>query len=394
MHESRRAIVALALHHALNTNMLPMSVIEAEMRGQLDPQSAMFTYFSPESRVPADHPLRRIKEHADAVLRSMNAEFDRLYASTGRPSIPPERLLKSSLLIALYSVRSDRMFCEMLDYNILFRWFLDMSLDERGLDQSAFSRLRTRLSGEDTARRFFDAVVRRARELQLLSDDHFTVDGTLIEAWASVPKSVHPKDGPPPEGGGRHDQGMVDFHGQRRKNDTHGSTTDPDSRMARKGLGKETRLYYGGHAFMENRNGLCVDILVTDALTKETTAAREMLERQRRKRVRPSTVGADKGYHHRDFVEHLRERRVAPHIAQIKGRKMPGLLDGRTTRHEGYKVSQRKRKRVEEIIGWMKAYGGLRRTMMRGIERVQLHAHLVAAAYNLLRISRLRPMTP
>ena len=363
------------------------------MRGQLDPQSAMFTYFSPESRVPPEHPLRRIKAHADAVLGSMNAEFERLYSSTGRPSIPPERLLKASLLLALYSVRSDRMFCEMLDYNILFRWFLDMSLDERGLDQSAFSRLRTRVAGEETAKRFFDAVVQQARELQLLSDEHFTVDGTLIEAWASVAKSVHPKDGPPPTDGGSDDQGMVDFRGQRRSNKTHESKTDPDAKLARKGLGKETRLYYGGHALMENRNGLCVDILVTDALTKETTAAREILARQRRKRVAPSTLGADKGYHHRDFLEHLRDKGVAPHIAEIKGRRMPGLLDRRTTRHESYRISQRKRKRVEEIFGWMKGYGGLRRTFMRGLARVQLHAYVVATAYNLLRISRLQAAT-
>jgi transposase len=360
------------------------------MRGQLDPQSSMFTYFSPDSRVPAEHPLRRIKAHADRVLRSMSAEFDRLYASTGRPSIPPERLLKASLLIALYSVRSDRMFCEMLDYNILFRWFLDMSLDERGLDQSAFSRLRTRLAGEQTARAFFDEVVRQARRHNLLSDEHFTVDGTLIEAWASVSKSVHPKDGPPPSGG-RDDQGMVDFHGQRRSNDTHASTTDPEARLARKGPGKETKLAFGAHALMENRHGLCVDILVTDAITKETTAAREILERQRRRRVKPTSLGADKGYHHRDFVEHLREHDIAPHIAQIKGRKMPGLLDARTTRHQSYRVSQRKRKRVEEIFGWMKTYGGLRRTMMRGLDRVRLHTYIVAAAYNLLRISRLAP---
>ncbi len=363
------------------------------MRGQLDSQSSMFTYFSPDSRVPADHPLRRIKADADRVLRAMNVEFDRLYANTGRPSIPPERLLKASLLIALYSVRPDRMFCEMLEYNILFRWFLDMSLDERGLDQSAFSRLRTRLAGEDTARRFFDEVVRQARRDNLLSDEHFTVDGTLIEAWASVAKSVHPKDGPPPAGG-RDDQGMVNFHGQRRSNDTHVSRTDPQAKLARKGPGKETKLAFGAHALMENRNGLCVDILVTDALTKETSAAREILERQRRRHLRPASLGADKGYRHRDFVEHLRSRGIAPHIAQIKGRKMPGLLDARTTRHESYRISQRKRKRVEEIFGWMKSYGGLRRTMMRGLERVRLHAYIVAAAYNLLRISRLAPATP
>ncbi|MFO1321764.1 MAG: IS5 family transposase [Burkholderiales bacterium] len=361
------------------------------MRGHVDPQSSMFTYFSPESRVPSDHPLRLIKKHADAVLRSLGEEFDRLYAATGRPSIPPERLLKSSLLIALYSVRSDRMFCEMLDDNILFRWFLDMSLDERGIDQSAFSRLRRRLCGEDTARRFFDAVVSQARRQGLLSDDNFTVDGTLIEAWASLAKSVQPKDGPlPPEGGGRDDQGMVDFHGQKRSDDTHESRTDPDSKMARKGPGKETRLCFGAHALMENRNGLRVDIQVRDALTKEATAAEQMLDRQRRRRVKPKSLGADKGYHHRDFVKSLRERGIAPHIAQIKERRMPGLLDARTTRHASYELSQRSRKRVEGIFGWMKSYGGLRRTMVRGLERVQLHAYLVGAAYNLLRMCRLQ----
>jgi transposase len=226
------------------------------MRGHVDPQASMFTYFSPESRVPAEHPLRSIKAEADAVLGSMSADFDRLYADTGRPSIPPERLLKASLLIALYSVRSDRVFCEMLDYNILFRWFLDMNLEQPGLDQSNFSRLRERLIEQDTARRFFDAVVRAARKANLLSDEHFTVDGTLIEAWASL-KSFQPKDGPPSAGDGT--GGMVDFRGQRRTNDTHESITDDESKLMRKGKGKEAKLSYGGHALMENRSGLCVD---------------------------------------------------------------------------------------------------------------------------------------
>jgi transposase len=361
------------------------------MRGHVDRQSGMFVYFSPDSRVPPDHPLRTLKAYADSVLRSMNSEFERLYASTGRPSIPPERLLKASLLIALYSVRSDRMFCEMLDYNILFRWFLDMSLEDCGLDQSAFSRLRARLVKEDTARKFFDAVVREARGHKLLSDEHFTVDGTLLEAWASTAKSVHPKDGPP-DGGGRDAQGMVDFHGKKRSNDTHESKTDPAAKLARKSKGQEAKLAFGAHALMENRHGLCIDIEVRSALDKETTAARDMLERQRRRRIKPRTLGADKGYHHRDFVEHLRNKGIAPHVAEIKNRRMPGLLDRRTTRHESYRVSQRKRKRIEEIFGWMKTYGGLRRTMMRGLQRVQLHTYLVAAAYNLLRMSRLRPI--
>ena len=361
------------------------------MRGHQDPQASMFSYFSPEARVPATHPLRSIKGYADAALQSLNRDFDELYASTGRPSIPPERLLKASLLIALYSVRSDRLFCEMLDYNILFRWFLDMNLEERGLDQSNFSRLRERLVDSKVAVRFFDAVVGEARQLNLLSDEHFTVDGTLIEAWASTAKSLRRKDGPP-DAGGPDDQGMVNFRGERRSNATHTSATDPDAKLMRKGKGQESKLRYGGHALMENRHGLCVDLKVTSAPTTETAVAKDLLERQRRKRVQPSTVGADKGYHCKDFVAHLRRRRIAPHIAMIDGRKTPGL-DRRTTRHASYAVSQRKRKRVEEIFGWMKAYGGLRRTLARGLDRVQLHAYLVGAAYNLLRLARLQPLT-
>ena len=361
------------------------------MRGKVDPQSHLFTYFSPESMVPAAHPLRAIKAYADRVLASMNEEFDRIYADTGRPSIPPERLLKASLLIAFYSVSGDRMFCEMLDYNMLFRWFLDMSLEERGLDQSNFCRFRDRLIEEDSARRFFDAVVREAREQKLLSDEHFTVDGTLIEAWASM-KSFRRKDKPPCDGG-PDDQGMVDFRGERRSNDTHQSTTDPEAKLLRKSKGKESKLCFGGHALMENRNGLCVDLRVSSALEPEPEAAKQMLARQAQKRVRPTTLGADKGYHTKAFVASLRVRNIAPHIAQIKGRCTPGL-DARTTRHGSYAVSQQKRKRVEEIFGWMKSYGGLRKTMFRGLGRVQLHAWLVGAAYNLLRMSRLCPLTP
>jgi transposase len=361
------------------------------MRGHQDPQASMFSYFSPEARVPAAHPLRSIKGYADTALRSLNRDFDELYASTGRPSIPPERLLKASLLIALYSVRSDRLFCEMLDYNILFRWFLDMNLEEHGLDQSNFSRLRERLVESKVAVRFFDAVVSEARQRNLLSDEHFTVDGTLIEAWASTAKSMRRKDGPP-DAGGPDDQGMVNIRGERRSNATHSSVTDPDSKLMRKGKGKETKLSYGGHALMENRNGLCVDLKVTSAVSTETEAAKAMLDRQQKKRVQPATLGADKGYHSKDFVAHLRRRRIVPHIAMIDGRKTPGL-DRRTTRHPGYAVSQRKRKRVEEIFGWMKAYGGLRRTLLRGLDRVQMHAYLVGAAYNLLRLARLQPLT-
>jgi transposase len=340
--------------------------------------------------MPAEHPLRAIKRDADAVLASLSAEFDELYAEDGRPSIPPERLLKGSLLIALYSVRADRMFCEMLDYNILFRWFLDMSLEEWGLDQSNFSRLRERLDKTDLACRIFDAVVGEARKHGLLSDEHFTVDGTLMEAWASTAKSLRRKDGPPSDGG-PDDQGLVNFRGERRSNDTHESKTDPQAKLMRKGKGRETKLSYGGHALMENRNGLCVDIEVRSALETETEVAKDMLWRQARKRVRPTTLGADKGYHTKDFVAHLRKKNIAAHIARIEGRNTP-RLDARTTRHAGYAISQR-RKRVEEIFGWMKAYGGLRRTMARGLQRVRIHAYIVAAAYDLLRMSRLQAAT-
>ena len=357
------------------------------MRGELDPQGHMFSYFSPESRVPAEHPLRGIKAHTDRVLKELSGELDALYAETGRPSIPPERLLKGQLLMALYSVRSDRLFCQMLDYNILFRWFLDMSLDDAGLDQSNFSRLRERLVHEDLAQRFFDAIVKVARDEDLLSSEHLTVDGTLIEAWAGA-KSFKPKDGPPPPADGR---GGVDFRGTQRTNDTHGSTTDPEAKSARKGKGKEAKLCFGGHALMENRHGLCVDIRVSSALETEPAAAAELLKRQGRKHLKPTSLGGDKGYHSKAFVDFLRRKGIRPHLAQIEGRRTPGL-DGRTTRHPSYRVSQKKRKRVEEIFGWMKTYGGLRRTRFRGIARVQLHAYLVGAAYNLLRLSRLRPV--
>jgi transposase len=355
------------------------------MRGEVDPQSGLFSYFSPDSRVPAEHPLRSIKTDTDAVLKEISAELGSLYSSTGRPSIPPERLLKGQLLIALYSVRSDRQFCQMLDYNILFRWFLDMSLDEPGLDQSAFSRLRERLVNEDIARRFFDAVVRRARDQGLLSSDHFTVDGTLIEAWAST-KSFKPKNGPPPPSDG---QGGVNFRNQKRTNDTHESSTDPEAKSARKGPGKEAKLSYAGHALMENRNGLCVDLQIRSAIISESVAAEAILDRQHRKGVRPKSLSGDKGYHSRAFIQSLRDRGIRPHIARIEGRRTPGL-DDRTTRHESYQISQRKRKRIEEIFGWLKTYGGLRKTRFIGSTRVQLQAYLAGAAYNLLRMSRLQ----
>ena len=311
-----------------------------------------------------------------------------MYAETGRPSIPPERLLKAQLLIALHSVRSDRLFCQMLDYNILFRWFLGMSLEDAGLDQSNFTRVRELLVETYLAQRFFDATVKVARKDGLLSSEHLTVDGTLIEAWAGA-KSFKPKDGPPPPSDGR---GGVDFRGTPRTNDTHGSTSDLEAKSARKGQGKEAKLCFGGHALMENRNGLCVDIRVGSALETDSAAAAQLLKRQGRKRLKPASLGGDKRYHNKAFVAFLRRTRIRPHLAQIEGRCTPGL-DARTIRHASYRISQRKRKRVEEIFGWMKSWGGLRRTRFRGVARVQLHAYMVGAAYNLLRLSRLQQAT-
>ncbi len=358
------------------------------MRGINDPQGHMFSYFSPEARVPATHPLRLIKQQAEAVLRQLSPTFSAMYSETGRPSIPPERLLKSLLLIALYSVRSDRLYCETLDYNILFRWFLDMNLEEPSFDASTFSKNRERLLAHRVAQRFFDAVVKRARDARLLSDEHFTVDGTLIEAWASL-KSFKPKTesgGEPPDDPGNP---SVDFHGQRRCNDTHQSVTDPHARLYRKSQGQAAKLCYSGHALMDNRHGLCTDLSVAQSVgVTEAEAAAALLARQRRKRIRAKTLGADKGYHTRAFVGHLRDHGIRPHIARIRGRKTPGL-DDRTTRHEGYAVSQKKRKRIEEIFGWLKTVGGLRKSRFCGAERLEQQAHFAVAAYNLLRITRL-----
>ena len=340
--------------------------------------------------MPATHPLRPIKAMADAVLKELSPTLDAMYSAEGRPSIPPERLLKSQLLIALFSIRGARQFCEQLDYNILFRWFLDMDLEAPSFDHSTFSKNTERLLTHAVAQRFFDAVVQQARAAQLLSDEHFTVDGTLIEAWASL-KSVKPKNAgepPPPEDPGNP---TVNFHGERRTNATHQSTTDPEARLARKGAGKEAKLCFSGHVLMEHRHGLCVDLQIAPATgTAEREVALAMLRRQARRGIRPRTLAADKGYHCRDFVQQLRTRRIRPHLAQRTGWHTPGL-DGRTTRHRSYTLSQRIRKRVEEIFGWTKTIGGLQRSRFRGIARTQQAAFFIGAAYNLLRLSRLSP---
>jgi transposase len=360
------------------------------MRGHADPQSGLFSYFSVEERIPADHPLRRIKPQADAVLASMSASFEAMYAEGGRPSVAPERLLKASLLIALYSVRSDRLFCEMLDYNMLFRWFLEMGLEEASFDHSTFSKNRARLIEHEIAKEFFAGAIRQAREQRLLSDEHFTVDGTLIESWASF-KSLKRKDGTPPKSGSD-GTGMVDFKGEKRSNKTHESSTDPEAKLMKKGDGQAAKLSFGAHALMENRSGLLIDVLITDSTLFEPKAAAPMLDRRRQARQGMSTLGADKGYYNKAFIEKLRSRNIAPHIARIEGRSAPGL-DARTTRHESYAISQRKRKRIEEIFGWMKTVGGFRKTRFVGIAKTQLAAYMVGAAYNLLRMARLQPAT-
>jgi transposase len=315
-----------------------------------------------------------------------------MYSQVGRPSIPPERLLKAQVLIALYSVRSDRLFCETLDYNILFRWFLDMSLEEPTWDASTFSKNRDRLLKHDVATKFFDAVVRMARQKQLLSDEHFTVDGTLVEAWASM-KSFRPKGEPPtdrPTTDGDPGNPSVDFRGEKRTNVTHCSTTDPEARLMRKANGQQARLCFSAHALMENRNGLLVDLkvaLATGFAERET--AIEMLKRQARKRVRPRTLGADKAYDTSGFVSECRGRGVTPHVTENHTHQGGSHIDGRTTRHPGYAISQRLRKRVEEIFGWAKTVGGFRRTRFKGRERTQLFALIVGTAYNLMRMAKI-----
>ncbi len=362
------------------------------MRGRRDPQLGMLAFVDLDARIPPGHPLRTIKRLADRALAELSPVFDRMYAAGGRPSIPPECLLKANLLIALYSIRSERALCEELEYHLLYRWFLDMDLLEPGFDASSFAKNRERLLRHEVAQRFFDEVVLQADGLGLLSDAHFTVDGTLIEAAASL-KSFRPKDGqhapdPAPDDPGNP---AVDFRGERRSNATHASVTDPDARLMRKGKGKEARLVFMGHALMENRNGLLMDFHVTPATgTAERDAVPVLLDEARERGFRPRTLGADKGYDTRECVGAMRRRRITPHVAQnTKGRR--SAIDGRTTSWPGYALSQRIRKRVEEIFGWMKTVGGFRRTRYRGQARTQLAGYLVATAYNLVRMARLNP---
>lgn len=361
------------------------------MRGSDTKQRSMLFLMSPEALVRPDHPLRGIKKLADEALSELNDIFEAMYSDNGRPSIPPERLLKSMLLMALYTVRSERLFCEQLDDNLLYRWFLDMNMMEPSFDASTFSKNRHRLLEHDVAGAFFGRVVEQARRAHLLSTEHFTVDGTLIEAWASL-KSFKAKDRagddePPNDDAGNP---TVNFHGQKRSNATHESTTDPEARLARKGNGKEAKLCYSGHALMENRHGLLVDVRVAEASgLAERRVALEMVDDALPGEHR-ITLGADRGYHSRDFIKQCRERNITPHVAD---KKRGSALDARTTRTAGYRMSERVRKRVEEIFGWTKTIGGLRKTRFKGRARTQLAAYIVGAAYNLLRVTKLMEQT-
>jgi transposase len=347
----------------------------------------MFNYVSPEERVPEKHPLRPIRTMVDIALAALSPLFDEMYAAFGRPSIAPEKLFRALLLQILYTIRSERMLMEQLEYNLLFRWFVGLNMDEPVWVPTVFSKNRDRLLEADTARKFFDLVLAQAAEAGLTSDEHFSVDGTLIEAWASqksFQRVGQPASEPPDDPGNP----TVNFHGEQRSNDTHRSTTDPDARLARKSGGHEAKLSYCGNAVIENRNGLVVDTeLVQCSGTAERDAAIEMADRL--PGSGQSTMGADKGYDTADFVAQLRARDVTPHVSQNVKRKGGSAIDGRTTRHEGYKVSQRKRKRIEEVFGWLKTVGGLRKTRHRGIFKVGWVFTFAAAAYNLVRMRNL-----
>jgi transposase len=352
------------------------------MRGRDPKQDGMFSYVSPEQRVPAGHPLRPLRTMVDDILKEMSARFAKLYADRGRPSIPPERLLRALLLQILYTVRSERLLMEQLNYNLLFRWFVGMGMDEVVWNHAVFSKNRERLLNEEVAEVFFQRVLERARPY--LSDEHFTVDGTLIEAWASH-KSFRPKDGgEPPSGNGRE----VDFHGEKRSNETHRSTTDPDARLYKKSKGSEAKMSYLGHALMENRHGLLVDTMVTLA---DGTAERDaaVLMASQIAGVKQVTLGGDKNYDTQELVRDLREMKVTPHVAQNNTNRH-SAMDGRTTQHAGYAISQKKRKRIEESFGWMKTIGMLKKVKLRGLEKVSWLFTFVAAVYNLYRLQRLQ----
>jgi transposase len=356
------------------------------MRGEDERSGSLFSYVDLETRVGEDHPLRTIRVTVNEALAALGGDFSALYSRMGRPSIPPEKLLRAMLLQAFYSIRSERQLMERLEFDLLFRWFVGIGVDDAAWDHSTFSKNRDRLLEGDVAAKLLNAILSQPHVKRLLSSDHFSVDGTLIEAWASI-KSFKPKTGadePPAAGGGRNQE--ADFHGKTRSNDTHASTTDPEARLYRKGPGKEAQLCFMGHALMENRNGLIVDACVTQADGRRI-AALHMIE-PRAERPRPVTLGADKAYDAEDFVNELRSMNATPHVAQnTNGRS--SAVDGRITRRAGYALSQRIRKRIEEAFGWMKMIGGQEKTKFRGRDRVGWAFTFAAAAYNLTRLPKL-----
>jgi len=360
------------------------------MRGDDLQQGAMFSYLSPEQRVPADHPLRPIRQMVDTVLKRLSPRFEGMYAEGGRPSIAPEKLLRALLLQCLYSVRSERLLMEQLDYNLLFRWFVGLNMDDPIWDFTVFSKNRERLLEAEVSRAFFEGIGELAREKGLLSDEHFTVDGTLIEAWAGQ-KSFKPRTGTPaPPSDGDAGNPSVNFHGEKRTNDTHASPTDPDARLYKKAKGQEAKLGFLGHVLMENRHGLVVETRLTKATgTAEREASLEMLRAKRQQTRGRITLGGDKNYDVAEHVAALRQLKVTPHVAQNTERRGGSAIDQRTVRHPGYAASQTKRKRVEEIFGWFKTVALLRKTRFRGLERVGWIFTWTAAAYNLVRIRNL-----
>jgi transposase len=357
------------------------------MRGEDRQQAHLFSYVSPERRVPADHPLRPIRMMVDAALEKLSPRFAALYSQTGRPSVPPEKLLRALLLQVFYSVRSEALLMEQLDYNLLFRWFVGLNMDDEVWDATTFTKNRDRLLEGDIAQEFFAAIQEQARARGLLSDEHFTVDGTLLEAWASQ-KSFQRKEQPTPPSDDDPGNPTVDFHGERRSNATHESTTDPETRLCRKGKGREAKLAYLGNLLMDNREGLAVGAQVSIAEgAAETLGALELVEALERRAAR-ITVGGDKLFDNEAFVEGMRFMEATPHVAQnTKGRR--SRIDARTTRHAGYGVSQVKRKRIEEIFGWLKTVALLRKVRHRGRALIEWLFTFAVAAYNLVRIRNL-----
>jgi transposase len=361
------------------------------MRGKKQAQRQFVAMIDVNARIPQGHPTREIKRLSDEVFRRLSPRFEAMYSEIGRPSLPPERLLGARLLMALFSVPSERAFCERLRYDLLFQWFLDLELEEEPFDASTFSKNQQRLLEHQVADEFLAEVVDVLRQRNLLSEEHFSVDGTLIDAWASW-KSFRPKD--EKDQGPKDSNGWGDFSGQKRSNDTHEPTTDPQAKLLKKGEGKEAKLCFTGHAVMENRHGFCVGFELTPSVgVTESQMALEQLKHLEEEGFSPTTVGADKNYHKGPFVAGCRGEGIKPHVAPIEGRKVAGL-DGRTTGRKGYQISQTIRKRAEQIFGWMKTVGGMRRSRYGGAERTDAACKWGVAALNLLRLAKLSVSPP